>query len=165
MTTDTNTTAHRDANRLLDQITHTLLGHVDLDGCMTAQDIIDAVHRDDAAGMLDEALAGDGGHDPTLLTWLTERGDDITSAIARQEQGEPEHKTHEFAAACYSTNSVRELGLALNTGPDAPDCAEWNLTHDHWRVAVEAALYCLEHDDLDLDEEVDRIAKRRGVTL
>ena len=45
-----------------------------------------------------------------------------------------------FAAACYDTNTAAELEAALRGPANEQDCAEWGITPEEWREAVEEAL-------------------------
>lgn len=76
-TTNTNSTAYVDAAKLAVLISDTCYAAgVDLDGCVTAADVLAAVEAQCPAS-LDEVLTGHGSHDPTLRRWLDERGADL----------------------------------------------------------------------------------------
>ena len=46
-----------------------------------------------------------------------------------------------FAAACYDTNSIRQLEKALKQQhADPVDCAAWDITPIQWRAEISEAL-------------------------
>ena len=45
-----------------------------------------------------------------------------------------------FAAACYDSNTAAELEAALQGPANEQDCAEWGISPEEWREAVEASL-------------------------
>ena len=49
-------------------------------------------------------------------------------------------KSGSFAAACYDTNSIRELAADRSSGPDAADLDTWGINADEWTETVEAVL-------------------------
>lgn len=49
-------------------------------------------------------------------------------------------KNDTFAAACYDTCTIAELDAALRGLANPDDCAEWNISAEEWREAVETAL-------------------------
>ena len=48
--------------------------------------------------------------------------------------------TGTFEDACFLTNSIEELELALEEGPEDSELQEWGLSENEWREQVASAL-------------------------
>jgi hypothetical protein len=55
-----------------------------------------------------------------------------------QQYNRPEDNN--FAVHCYEHQFRQELREALARGPDETDCELWNMSHEEWQDAVQAAL-------------------------
>ena len=45
-----------------------------------------------------------------------------------------------FAEACYNTNTIEELEVALKQEADEADMAEWGITEQEWHEQIKMAL-------------------------
>lgn len=54
-----------------------------------------------------------------------------------------------FAAACYDSNSIDDLKMALVGSADANDCAAWDITAIEWREQIELAIVAMQEKSAD----------------